>query len=40
MFNLTVKMYGKTNEYLYLCRAEISALVMQTGPVCPFLVTK
>lgn len=40
MFNSTAKKYGKMNTCLYLCRAEISAFVVQTGLVCPFLATK
>lgn len=40
MFNLATKKYGKIDTYLYLRRAEISALVMPMGSVCPFSATK
>lgn len=40
MFFLTAKKHGSLEEYLYICRAEISAAFATMGRVCPFLAIK
>lgn len=40
MLSLAAKKHGTEQLYLYLCRAEISAIVAQTGLVYPFLAIK
>lgn len=40
MLKLAAKMHGKLRVYLYLCRAEISAVVAPKGSVCPFFATE
>lgn len=40
MFLLAAKKHGNEQDYLYLCRAEISTIVTTKGSVYPFSVIK